>query len=148
MKTDAEFVAHLKQDTQDCLVCGRLLVGEWTDLNGEIRCEECGVPYQAINPKIAQSWLAEHGLTSADIKMPYCNEFDLLDLMRDYWKETGWKLPFGYYIDRSEEWMEQNRHFLDWLMTNMEKYRAEYPTSFRWDALKKRSEIKAQEGVK
>jgi len=71
--TEEQFIEHVQQGTEVCLVCGNELKGTWTDYNGQIRCQTCGVTYQILGCHLRQEILDHYGLTKEDIAQQYCD---------------------------------------------------------------------------
>lgn len=82
-----------------CEVCERNLVGNWTDLNGEIECMSCGAPHQILR----------------DPKGCNLNE-EFIPIVREYFNETGSACGLGCYCGtRPLRVQEQYDGFLAWM---------------------------------
>lgn len=135
--TQKEFAEHLRTGVKTCLVCGEKLTGEWTDLNGEMRCVTCGMPYQVISWKHGDAWLAEIGINRADVVMPHCVYFEKAPLYRDYWLQTKQRIPLGSYLGQGTSGNNHNERvmFCKWLLANRETYLPDYADLFAWDVV-------------
>jgi hypothetical protein len=135
--TDQEYAAHLREGTRSkCLVCDEILIGVWTDLNGEVRCEKCGMTYQRISWKGNEDYLQTLGLTKTDVAAKHCPRFQLVPLYRDYWQQTGRKLPLGNYLGESPIPREDHLNFWLWLARNEQTYHPVYTKDFDWDGVR------------
>lgn len=58
--TNEESLTHYRDGIgDDCLVCRKKLEGTWTDYNGQIRCQNCGMTYQILGSHLSESYRRE-----------------------------------------------------------------------------------------
>ena len=134
--TQEELIAHYTSGVTACLVCGAdPLHGNWTDYNGQIRCYTCGVTYQILGSHLKDEYLEELGLAKEDVAQQYCDCLMTVPLLKDYWNETGNRIPYGTYLGRSPISASDYENFSKWLKENAETYREEYKENFYWDRI-------------
>jgi hypothetical protein len=145
--TMVELLDHLRAgDILDngCPVCGHKWAGEWTDLNGEQRCWQCGVAIQVKNHKIKEEWCQAQGISTDEIKTPYCSDFHLLPLRRLYWQATHHRIPDGDYFgdrpDPREVWLNYWR----WIAARHVELQPIYPDEILWDKLLANPELNGE----
>lgn len=131
-----EYIEHLKNGTETCLVCEEKLLGAWTDYNGQIRCFNCGTTYQILGCHLDDDFLKEHKLKKSDIAQKYCDVYMLVPLLKDYWNETSRKVPFGSFMGNSPIPKQDYDDFYLWLKNNAEKYEEKYADDFYWERIK------------
>lgn len=135
--TKEELIAHLKTGIGNiCLCCGNRLTGSWTDLHGQYQCHDCGMTYQFHGCHLTEEFLRKNGLDKKDIAERYCDEFELVPLAQEYYRETGNKVPFGTFFSTPRDFREQSESFYRWLAGNADRFEAEYAEDFNWSALK------------
>lgn len=147
-KTEAEVVDHYKVGIKDlCLVCDSKLMGSWTDYNGQIYCSVCGMTYQIMGSHLREEFLSKHGLKKEDIAREYCDGFELVDLHKAYWKETGNPLPLGTYIsDRRHYTQEDYDKWIAWIWGERARIQPEFAEYFNWEAIEGRMPTPAAGG--
>ena len=122
---------------ESCLVCDDpRMCGEWTDMNGEIRCCTCGTTYQILGCKLREEFLKELGLQPTDVAKRYCNLFSIVPILRDYWKDRQRKVPFGTWLGGSPIPMEEKLSFYRWLAERADVYEPDFPDDFNWAKLR------------
>lgn len=135
-KTD-RVLEHMKagmREDEPCLVCHRPLYGVTTDLFGEMVCHTCGTSYQFRRPSMKE-FLERHGLRESDIADRYCNCYEFVPLLRDYWSKTGRRVPFGTWLEKPEYTQEEYEAFYLWVADHADEYRERFPGLFLWDSL-------------
>ena len=136
--TEEEILEHYKTGIgENCLVCEKRLVGQWTDYNGQIKCLNCGMTYQILGGHLRDDFLAEHGLTNDDVARRYCDAFVLVPLYKAYWDETHNLIPEGIYLtrDRCPVRPEDFRNFYLWMLDHEDMVRPKYEDVFNFDAI-------------
>lgn len=140
MAISAEELAHTKEPCTVCVVCDAdplqlTIVG---DFHGDCRCRNCGANYAGMGCTRSDDWLAENGLTRADVKNPTHEQFEAIPILRDYWKETGKPGPFGgMFLGEPDPLRRVRNEFYLWLADRADKYSAIYPDcGFNWDAVR------------
>lgn len=134
--TEEQFIEHVQQGTDVCLVCGNELKGTWTDYNGQIRCSTCGVTYQILGCHLRQELLDSYGLTKEDIAQQYCDCFRGIPLYKVIYENTGKKLPLGMFVSDRNAPSDFERHtYLMWLRDHKDLVEENYPGEFVWDTI-------------
>ncbi|MCK9569448.1 hypothetical protein M0R72_10960 [Candidatus Pacearchaeota archaeon] len=133
--TRAEIKEHLTKGTDVCMVCGRKLLGEWTDYNGQIRCVDCGATHQVLGCHLTREYLQEFDLEKKDIARTYFDQPESLEIQRDYWKETSKRLPFGWFMETPPNLRKYHNDFIAWLLPRANEYKKQYPDAFDWEAV-------------
>lgn len=133
-----ELVAHYKNGIgKNCLVCDDELAIRWTDYNGQGKCLTCGMTYQVLGSHLSETHLAECGITKADVAKQYCDEFELVPLVRAYWTDKKKPLPLGSYFGHAPWTKEEVESFYGWLRDNAPTWREQYEDLFTWDRIMK-----------
>jgi len=133
-----ELVEHLKNGFgEKCLVCDNNLCGNWTDYNGQIKCSTCGTTYQILGCHLNEEFLKENNLKETDIAKRYCDCFEIIPLLKDYWNETKKSIPLGAYFGRSPIPQNEYYEFWGWVKLNSEKYKEKYKDYFNWENILK-----------
>ena len=92
---------------QTCLICDVYpVVYQWSDLNGEAMCRQCGTPYQLKNGSDSQIKEGNY---------PYLNlDPEWLPIIREYWLETQQFTHFGLTfgprlgVEKFTKWVDKN----------------------------------------
>lgn len=135
--TSEDHKAHLLAGTDTCLVCESRLFGSWTDYNGQIRCSTCGTTHQILGSHHKDEFLAKLGIEKGQVARSYCDCFDLVPMLRDYWQQTSRPIPFGTYLGNSPIPESQYEEFYSWLAEHADFYQTQFPDDFNWDAVRK-----------
>lgn len=137
-----EHVEHLKTPCKVCVVCDApLYLTMVGDYHGDARCDACGTSYSALGCTYNEDWLKEGGLTKKDVKNPSCNQFELVPMLRDYWKQTGRPGPFGgCFFGGKDPLREHRKAFWLWLAERESTYRPRHPDEFDWEKLREQVE--------
>jgi hypothetical protein len=132
--THEERMEHLRVGVVDdtCLVCGVEFGGVHTDSSHQIRCIQCGVTYQVEGSKHPDEWLAQHGLKREEVAKHTSDCYVFLPIFRDYWDETGRKIPIGFYMGDPGYTQEEFVLFYKWLFNNKDRYYEEYKFDLQW----------------
>lgn len=134
--TDHELAQHYRQGVGDtCLVCDQRLFCQLTDYHGEGRCQNCGTTYDLMGCKITDESLTRLGLKKEEVAHRTCSLVEIVPLLRAYWREVGKMVPFGCYLMNTPITKEERDSFYQWLNTNADEWRPQYPDEFNWDGI-------------
>lgn len=119
-----------------CLTCDVTIRGPFTDLNGQIRCIDCGTTYAWMGCALRAEFLTAHGLTREEIAQHYCDMFEYIPLTRMYWQEVHKRMPFGVYQQNSPITQDEMDSFYGWLVKGADRFEKVYE-GFNWQGLKR-----------
>lgn len=134
--TDREWRDHLVNGaSNECLVCGLRLVGEFTDYNGQFYCTTCGTTYQTMGSHLADDCLERLGLKREQVARTYCDCFAMVRLLKAYWNGTRRRMPLGAFIGSRPWAAEDAADFNLWLNNHAHELRGEFEDCVNWDGL-------------
>jgi hypothetical protein len=139
--TPDEHREHLLVGMTVCLVCGSDSLGQMTDYHGQSKCANCGTTLQQMGSHFEDEFLVELGITKDQVARKYCDCFDVVPILRDYWRETSRKIPFGCYLTESPIPKGDYEFFSDWLAANKYRYAVEYPEMFDLNVLSNHTHV-------
>jgi len=95
-----------KQRTKlKCEVCGQSYFS-WTDLNGEVDCQNCGMTYQILREIDGR-------------KPPFTTlKTEWINALREYHNETKNRCRMGHYLGAYGGMVEEQNSFLKWIDTH------------------------------
>lgn len=131
--TNEEKIQHYREGVgENCLICGAEFGGTYTDSSHQIRCWQCGAPYQVGGGRFEEEWLEKQGLKKEDIAQHFLDFYILLPIFRDYWLQTEKRIPMGIYLGNPDYTQEEFESFYRWLHENKDKYYEEYQFDLQW----------------